>query len=245
MNKKLKALAGFVALMLIPLLAGCNNDGEYVIKGNNVFFSYWTFSFGTINDTLPEVNATRFESVKDWLGKDDKHVYFKERLIAGADPATIEAKKYPLCHDKRDYYYKGVPMHVSSVKNFEVVKWNEDDMWAIDGRYAFYDSLRIEPRDINSFKVQNWNVAVDSEHVYRYGKILPLADPATYVEEWNGFYSRDKSHIWYMGELIEDIDYATFTIDKDGAHDKHGHFYRGERVSEERWKEIKAQNDDL
>ena len=159
MDKRLKALAGFVALMLIPLLAGCNNDGEYVIKGNNVFFSYWTFSFGTINDTLPEVNATSFESVKDWLGKDDKHVYFKERLIAGADPATIEAKKYPLCHDKRDYYYKGVPMHVSSVKNFEVVKWNEDDMWAIDGRYAFYDSLRIEPRDINSFKVQNWNVA--------------------------------------------------------------------------------------
>lgn len=245
MNIIARVLIGACALVMMSLMNSCNSDGEYVVKGNNVYFSYWTFSFGTINDTLPEVNASRFESVKDWLGKDDKHVYFKNKLIPGADPATINAKKYPLCYDNHDYYYKGVPLHVSSVKNFEVVNWNEDNMWAIDGRYAFYDSIRIEPRDFKTFKLQCWNVAVDSEHVYRFGKILPLAAPATYVEEWKGFYSRDKAHIWYMGTLMEDVDYGSFTIDKDGAHDKLGHFYRGERVSEERWQELKKQNDDL
>lgn len=231
-------------LLVAAVMSSCNNEGEYVVSGNNVTFTYWTFSFGTVNDTLPGANASRFEAVKDWLGRDDKHVYFKEQLIPGADPSTIEAKKYPLCCDKHDYYYKGVPMHVSSVKNFEVVKWNEDDLWAVDGRYAFYDTIRIEPSDLKTFKIKEYNVAVDSKHVYRFGKILPLADPATYEENWKGFYSRDKAHVWYMGDLI-DVDYATFTIDKDGAHDKHGHIYRGERITQEQWEEIKAQNEDL
>ncbi len=242
MNKILKA-AGFLfaMTMTVALMQSCNSEGEYVEHGGTICHSYWTFSFGTIYDTLPEVNPATFENIKDWAGKDDKHVYFKAVLIPGADPATVKAKKYPLLCDKRDYYYKGVPLHVNSVSNFEVVKWNEDDFWAIDDRYAFYDSLRIEPKDIKSFKIQCYNVAVDSEHVYRYGKILPLADPETYVEDWKGFYSRDKAHIWYMGDLMKDVDYETFDIDDNGAHDKNGHFYRGERISEQRWKELKEQ----
>ena len=82
-----------------------------------------------------------------------------------------------------------------------------------------------------------------TKHVYRFGKIVPEADPATYIEEWNGLYSRDKNHIWYLGDLIEDIDVATFVIDKDGAHDKNGHFYRGKRVTDEEWQRIRKEND--
>ena len=231
----------FAMTLMMAILQSCNSDGEYVAHDGTICHAYWTFSFGTVYDSLPEVDPGKFDNITDWAGKDDRHVYFKAILIPGADPATVQAKKYPLICDKRDYYYKGVPLHVASVKNFEVVNWNEDDIWAIDGKYAFYDTVRIEPKDIKTFKIQCFNVAVDSEHVYRYGKILPLADPKTYVEEWKGFYSCDKAHIWYMGDLMTDVDYVTFTIDDDGAHDKNGHFYRGERVSENRWKELKEQ----
>lgn len=229
-------------LWLLPLIVvmatACNSDGEYVQRGNTICHSYWTFSFGTMYDTLPEVDAATFKSIENWLGHDGKHVYFKAKLVPGADAESLKADKYPLFRDRKDYYYKGVPLHVTHVDAFVVLKRNEDDIWAMDNKYAYYDSLRIDSVDIKTFKVKTWNTAVDSKHVYRYGKVLPLADPETYDEEWKGMYSRDKAHIWYMGELLEDVDYATFTVDGNDAHDKYGHFYRGERISEKQWKEI-------
>lgn len=231
-----------ILLLYVPLFISCNVDGEYVKRGNTICFSYWTFSFGTRYDTLPEVDVENFKSIENWLGHDGKHVYFKAKLVPGADVSTIKAGKYPLFRDKNDYYYMNVPLHVTHVDAFVVLKSNEDDIWAKDSKYAYYDSIRINTVDVKSFKVKAWNTAVDSKYVYRFGKVLPLADPETYEEEWEGLYSRDKAHIWYMGELLEDVDYATFTVDGDDAHDKYGHFYRGERVSDEKWKEIMEQN---
>ena len=230
------------AFVMIALL-GCGAGERYEVQGDVVVFTYWTFSFGRINDTLPGADASSFKSVKDWLGHDNERVYFKEKLVKGADPASLEVKKYPLFYDKKDYYYMGVALGVANTKSFEVVKWNDDDMWAVDGRYAYYDSLKIEDVDIPTFKIQTYNCATDRNHVYRYGKIMPLADPATYVEDWNGLYSRDKAHIWYSGTLLEDVDYKTFVIDKKGARDKLGHFYRGQRVTDEEWERLSREEE--
>ena len=225
------------------MLCACNSNGEYVKRNGTICYSYWTFSFGTVYEELPSVNPTSFKSINDWVGCDNKNVYFKSRLVEGADPATIKVKKYPLIYDNKDYYYKGKALNVANVKNFEVINWNEDDMWAIDNTYAYYDSTRIDSTDIATFKMQTYNCATDRNHVYRYGRILPLADPETYVEEWKGFYSRDKSHIWYLGTLLEDVDYDTFVIDKNGARDKNGHFHRGVRVTDEEWQQLSKEND--
>lgn len=224
-------LVCFALMMLV--LAACNSNGKYVAGNGTVYHAYWTFSFGYIYNELPQVDAASFESIKDWLGHDAHHAYFKERLIVGADVATLKARKYPLCSDKNDYYYKGVPLNVADVESFEILKWNEDDLWAKDSRYAYYDTIKIVTPDLASFRVKEWNTAVDSRYVYRYGKILPLADPETYVEEWQGLYSRDKSHIWCMGDLVRDADLETFTLeDWRGryARDKSHIWYCGELV---------------
>ena len=225
--------------VLVLLMSACNSDGEYVKQGNTICHSYWTFSFGTRYDTLPQVNPSTFKSLGNWLGHDGRHAYFKARLVPGVDVASMKADKYPLFHDKNDYYYKGVPLHVSHVDAFVILKRNEDDIWAKDNKWAYYDSIRINTVDVKSFTVKCWNTAVDSKYVYRFGKILPLADPLTYDEEWKGLYSRDKSHIWYCGELIEDADYATFEVNGNEVRDKHGHFHNGKRISEQEWQQIK------
>ena len=207
------------------LLASCSHHGKYESDGQIVRYSYWTFSFGQMYDTLPGADAATFKSVNEWLGRDAKRVYFKEKLVAGADPATVEAKDFPLFRDKNDYYFKATPMRVADMNTFKVLKRFEDDFWAKDSQCAYYDTIHIAGVDLATFKVKDFTHAVDKNHVYRFGAILPLADPATYDEDWKGFYSRDKSHIWYMGELLEDADYATFTVDGDSnAHDKFGAF---------------------
>lgn len=215
----------------VLLAASCSSHGKYESDGQVVRYTYWTFSFGQRYDTLPGADAATFKSVNDWLGRDTQRVYFQNKLVSSADPATIEAKHYPLFCDKNDYYYQTSPMHVADMSTFKILKRFEDDFWAKDSQCAYFDTLHIAGVDLATLKVKSITHAVDKNHVYRFGKILPLADPATYDEDWKGYYSRDKAHIWYMGELLEDADYATFTVDDDNrAHDKHGNYHGAERV---------------
>ena len=224
----------FLITSVMLVMASCSRGGEYVSDGEYVFFKYWTFSFGTRYDTLPGADAATFKSVNDWLGRDAKHVYFKSDLVPGADPATLEVKKYPLFRDKNDYYYKTSPMHVVDMNTFKVVKWLDDSFWAKDSQCAYFDTTHIAGVDLATFKVKDHTYAVDKNHVYYFGDILPLADPKTYDGNWKGFYSRDKSHIWCMGELLEDVDYDSFVVDDDWtAHDKYGAFDHHWRVGKE------------
>ena len=80
----------------MQVLAACNSNGKYVEGNGTVYHTYWTFSFGNVYNELPQVDAATFESVNDWMGRDAGHVYFKSRLVEGADAATIEACRYPL-----------------------------------------------------------------------------------------------------------------------------------------------------
>lgn len=226
-----KFLFLIAAMMLV--IASCSRGGEYVSDGKYVLFKYWTFSFGTCYDTLPGADAATFKSVNEWLGHDAKNAYFKSDLVEGVDVATLKAEKYPLFRDKNDYFYKTKPMRVVDKSTFKVVKWIDDSFWAKDSKCAYFDTTHIAGVDIATFKVKDPCFAVDKNHVFRFGDILPLADPKTYEENWKGFYSRDKSHIWCMGELLEDVDYDSFVVDDDwSAHDKYGAFDHHRRVGQ-------------
>ncbi|MBR1474298.1 MAG: DKNYY domain-containing protein [Muribaculaceae bacterium] len=216
----------------VMLLASCSRHGRYESNGDVVRYTYWTFSFGYMSDTLPDADPATFQSVNEWLGHDASRVFFKEKLVPGADPATLKANDYPLYRDKNDYYYKATPMRVADVATFKVLKRIEDSFWAKDSQHAYFDTTRIEGVDLPTFKVKSQLHAVDKNHVYYLGQLLPQADPATYDADWKGFYSRDKSHIWFLGELVEDADYETFTVDNDNeAHDKNGKFHGPIRVN--------------
>lgn len=217
-----------IALTAVIALASCSDTGKYVEHNGTICYTYWTFSFGRLYDTLPGVDPASFKAVNNWLGHDRNAAFFKDRRVDGVDVASLRARDYPVFCDKKDYYFRDCPLHVADIASFRTLHTENDHIWAADARYAYFDSTRIEV-DLPSFRVKSWLHAVDRNHVYRFGKILPLADPATYDEDWQGLYSRDKSRIWYCGEILDDVDYATFTVDKDGkARDARGPF-RGAR----------------
>lgn len=233
-----KRLCYIVLLWAVLLLTGCNFDGKYEVRDDSVYFTYWTFSFGTKSDTLKEAHAPTFQSVKDWLGRDQEHVWFKSDLVKGADPATLKAMDYPLFYDKHDYYYLGKPINVADMSTFRVLKLDgRDVLWAVDSHYVYYDTLRIEGADPQTLRVLDTYEAVDKNHVYYFNEILEDADPETY--KVMGAYSKDKNHVWYCGELIEGADAETFDTefhfksDKPDAHDKHGKFMDGRRINYE------------
>lgn len=199
------------ASLTVLLLTACGGP-KYEVQGDVVVYTYWTFSFGTRYDTLPDADPATFAQVKDWLGHDSKHVYFKAKLVPGVDVASLEAKRYPLFCDKNDYYYETAPLHVADIKNFKTIKWFENDFWAKDSRCAYYDSVRIDGVDLASFKISDKWIAKDKNHVYMDGLLLAGADPATFEEVGNTLYYRDKSHVWNVRQLLPDADPATFEM---------------------------------
>ena len=218
----------YLFILLLIFLTSCN-EGKYEVKDGTVYYSRWTASFGQQYDELPEVDAATFESVEDWLGRDATHVYFKDRLVSGADPATIKAEDYPLFCDANDYYYKGAPLHVTDMRSFEVIELDDRRMWAKDSRTVYFDSLHVEGANPATFRLLDFLEGKDDRHVFYQDSILPDADPNTY--EVLGLYSKDKSHVWYCGHLMEGADAASFHLDKeDEGVDKYGSFSNGERV---------------
>ena len=227
----MKRLSVLVALAALLLGATSCGDGKYVVADDVVYFTYWTFSFGQMNDTLPDADPATFKAVKDWLGRDAQHVYFKGRLVHGADPATIKVKKYPISFDNHDYYYEDGALHVADMESFKILE-TKYNLWAKDNRQAYYDSTRLQVDDINAFHMVSWCYATDNHHIYYFGKRIEGADPATFVDLECGYY-KDKNHVWYVGDIIEDADASSFKVDKDGnASDKLGPIYRGKRTTD-------------
>lgn len=220
-----KLLFALVACVLALMSTACVGGSKYEVQGDCVVYRYWTFSFGWRNDTLPGADVATFKQLSNWLGHDSERVYYEDKLVPGVDVSSLETIRKPLFRDKRDYYYQADPMHVRDMASFEVIKWFEDDFWARDARCVYYDTVCIDGADLPSFTILEMSTAKDKNHVYYFGRVLPLADPATYEILDNSVYSRDKSHIWCGNDLLEDADYATFTVDDlNTAHDKHGSF---------------------
>ena len=223
-----------VLMAMTVLMTGCNSDGKYKVEGDSVYFTYWTFSFGTIKEPLEGCDAETFQSVKDWLGRDQEHVWFKSRLVKGADPASVEVDRFPLFHDKHDYYYRGAAVGVADLKTFRTLKCDEDEMWGVDSRYVYFDSLRIENSDPATLELISTFEAKDKRHVYYFGKILEGADPATYTPVGKySCYTKDRTHVWHCGEIVKDADPSTFEIEKHDefdmpdAHDKNRKYRNG------------------
>ena len=230
--KKVLHLAMAVVL-LSCMIASCDSGSRYEVRGDQVVYTYWTFSFGRVYDTLPQADVSSFQQVNGWLGHDDRQVFFEAKHVPGADVSTLKPKKYPLFRDNRDYYYKTKAMHVADVESFEIIKWFEHDFWAKDSQRVYFDSLCVEGADVASFKVMSMTVAKDKNHVYYFGRILPLADPLTFEALGKSIYNRDKNHVWCGDSLMTDADASTFVVDDiDRAHDKNGAFVLENRVNE-------------
>ena len=232
---RLKALTTAVLFVVAMLtMAGCDEGGKYEVKNGTVYFTYWTFSFGTVEEELTGVDPATFESVNDWIGRDAGHVWFKSRLAEGADASTVVADDYPLFHDRHDYYFEGKAIGVADPSTFRALQCNKLALWAVDRQCAYFDTLRIDSADTETFKVVDTFTAKDRRHVYYFGKVLDDADPATFKSL--GAYAKDRNHVWYCGDIVEGADVESFVednnldADKPDAHDRNHKYKYGERI---------------
>lgn len=229
----MKRLLYIIAVILGLSLISCDNGGEYVIENGQVLWSYWTFSFGTLKDTVYGADTTTFESLSYCYGKDKNHVYREDKMIRGASPATFKPHNKYLGEDDKDFYWKGFAVNVSDKKSFEVLYDEEKDAsWAKDAKYGYFiffdefvkfpiadsKSFRPAPYPTEGFVLKSYTYAVDKYKAYYEGIEVTGADAASFKQIDTNI-AQDKNRIYYKSQPTDITDYSKIqTIESDSLY---------------------------
>ena len=171
--------------------------------GFNDLIFYKSFKIDTVDK-----NSFKLISHSSSYSKDKNQVYFKERVVAKADPKTFKKIKNDFYKDANHVYIRGHIIINADPKSFQVISY----MYQKDNNTVFVMSKPTNI-DVNTFKVltkiysnkeQFSLYAIDKNHVYFQGKIIVKADPKTFkvVEKKTSekdYDAYDKNYYFHFG----------------------------------------------
>ena len=190
-----------------------------------------------------------FKGLNELYAKDKKQVYFKDKVVQGADAATFFTYKdnKHVGQDKTCVYYDGQPR---DLKDYRLLTpSNINDNYYTYGQSVYNSELLKMPsctdlKHLQSLDYTDWSK--DLHHVYWKNRLVKGANPATFsplpsllltidssddVNKDND-YGRDATHIYYREVMLKDADYNSFICGWDAqeqmafAFDKH-RYYEG------------------
>ncbi len=135
---------------------------------------------------------TVFDADNDF-SKDKAHVYYKGKVIMGADAHTFQPLFYHYAYlwkDKNHLYLFGKLLPGSDSDSFQII---DSQYWK--DKNAVYSRLK------------------DKDY------IIAGADPQTFRLLGRG-YGVDKNNVYHVGEKVEGADRATFYVSTYGAEDR-------------------------
>ncbi len=147
--------------------------GGYAMDKNRVYRG---------SQAIPGAHPASFVVLSLTHAKDDAHVYFGGTPIPHADPATFAEMDLNYGRDKNDVYIQNRPIRTCDPTSFHFLK---DDLgasqWAIDKQCAYADGTRLPGAHPKSFRVLNYEYAVDDAQAYSstFG-VVRGADAATF-----------------------------------------------------------------
>ena len=194
------------------------------------------------NITTSSKNTTSFVSIPDPIyiaannnfKKDGEHVYYENKVLLNADPATFQVIGGLYSKDKNNVFvlscwgegYAGcaVILEDADPSTFTVIS----DVLAKDSLHVFYLGKILKDADPVTIKIAGQekyesrtelSFIKDRSHVWRVfgggdAKLLPNADPATFVPlTW--YYSRDAKSVYFFESIVSGADPATFEVLKE------------------------------
>ncbi|OSY89556.1 hypothetical protein WH52_02685 [Tenacibaculum holothuriorum] len=227
----------YVFAFILFTILSCKSD--YVIEDDKVYYKYWSFSQGGWNKMLlKSVDYKTFSKIntdENIYGKDKNFVFFKEKIIKGADPNTFKVliKGYAIDQTKAFYYTDSITN--SSSKGFEVI----DDYYSKDLKDVFYKTEGLNVCSVDSFKLmfldeEKWSRwSTDGCSYYKENFKVPTLDYKNLKVYKNFNVSTDKYFLYYLNKkityekkwekYIDTIDVNTFKVlGFNHYKDKHG-----------------------
>ena len=182
---------------------------------------------------IPVGDYKSFKGLNEQYAKDIYHVYFKTKIVEGADPATFHtfSQSYAFGQDKDCVYYKDKATEVKDYNKLKVAKENEN--FYVDGKNFYTHEFLKMPegtdiKHLTNIAYGDWSK--DLKRVYWKNRIVQGADPKTFdalpslnlcegsaADNNKDYdYAKDANHIFHKDTLLKDADYATFVCGWDG-----------------------------
>jgi hypothetical protein len=188
-------------------------------------------------NSVPVGDYRTFKALNGFYAIDAKCVYYRNNIVEGADPASFAVLKgqYHYGQDRHRVYYKA---YGSAIRELNTLKHKnmEDGLWNAfhtDGKMVYNPKLMAMPEGTDFatiHKVERYrDWYADSKHVYYENRLLPGANPKTFVifpahyvhEDYvsdnnkDTDYSHDGSHVYYRDSLMSGVDIASFICGYD------------------------------
>lgn len=213
-----------------------------------MYYKFWSFQQGGWNERIVK-NADvssfyKIETEEIIYGKDKLNVYYKNKIIQGADPKTFKYIKKGFAVDAKRVYYYADSITNSSPREFEII----DIDFSKDYKNVFYKTKPLEVCSVkdftfvfedeenilgrwstdgcdyyfNNYKVpsndyQNITVYKGSNGISKDTKFVYIRDEKYFATNKRTLFLKEK------GRIVEDsIDIETFRIENNILKDKFG-----------------------
>ncbi|TXI92372.1 MAG: hypothetical protein E6Q34_06565 [Burkholderiaceae bacterium] len=196
--------------------------GVYAKDKNHVYHLIWPTENG--EDAATYVRVLDPTTRSDNWTKDKNHAYYNGRIVVGADPSTFRAFNFEFGVDAKNLFFRNTLVPGADVATFELIT-EQAPSYAKDSKQVYYDvSLEdnpiiegADPATFTLFSEGQYNLptgyAKDKNHVFYQTKLIPEADPDTFVFLDDGYppSAKDKNHVYQGEEVVAGVDPATFT----------------------------------
>lgn len=223
-----------------------DTDSRFYLEDTQEITCYWTngkqvfYRYRPIKQASPET----FVYYNSLFAKDDKRCYIMYRELKGAQPDNFHVLNGCYATDYQAIWASNRRLELADGQTFEVcddglAKFDFDNDWdwnreftdgiikrvvltpvpagyAKDSQQVYYNfdgRIKIMPKaDPATFVSMNDGIfAKDAHHVFHEARILPRANPAAWQKLTHG-YSKDDKRIYYDNRLIKEADYDTFEV---------------------------------
>jgi hypothetical protein len=136
----------------------------------------------------------------EFYGADRNHVFYKGKVIPGADPASFRPLgEYEYGADQSSVFYQGKKLAGADPASFRILLWPRETPPAKPG--SVY--LRRPPGE--NFSIY----AADARHVWEQDRLMPDRDAATFTLLPMD-YTKDKNGVYRNDRLVPGLDPKTF-----------------------------------
>lgn len=191
-------------------------------------------SFRILQNTFSKLPSIRQYAI------DEQFVYYKGKVIAGADPSSFKVLGYSMGRDCNYVYtaYKPIsndPDHFikidrhlakdsvciyyadrivsRSASHFQLIGKVDGFTYFRDQHKIFVNGVRFDGLDVNSFEPLRHGYAKDSLHIYLMGPASFKIIEGADPESFqviNQYYSLDQKHVYWRGSRLTDCEPSTY-----------------------------------
>lgn len=215
----------------LPVLAKLQMSAEDIYGDVVFFYSEELVSLYYIEDTtiwykdsvnnhvlekhlLKNGDIASFKDMGAGYGRDKDRVYYKGRVVDGADPESFchslvlkDNDSTEFARDHKHLFLMGKIMENADYKSLRKLSYS----YYCDDRQVYYypDGLIVENASPDDFRKIDFPYYSSRENVYINGEKIPEADTASFIVI-DYRYSKDNYHVYFDGILMKGADPLSF-----------------------------------